>query len=94
MIWWTEAYLASIIKNKSLELGHVPLIDINYQRDTVLKQEIEADSSRLDLSNEELPEVVRYHVWAHLNESMVGIGKNLEVAIVVFDAMPRFSVIE
>lgn len=55
-----SAYDADIIKNKSLELGHVPIIDINPRRDIVKKQEIEAEKKRLDLIHFELPETVRY----------------------------------
>lgn len=56
-----SAYDALEIKNKSRELGHVPIININPRRDTVLKQEIEAEKPRLDLINFELPEAVRYN---------------------------------
>ena len=48
------------IKQKSLELGHVPLIDVKYQSDNALKEELEASIQRLDFSNEELPQQVRY----------------------------------
>jgi len=56
-----SAYDADIIKNKSLELGHIPIIDINPRRDIVKKQEIEAENKRLDLIHFDLPEAIRYH---------------------------------
>jgi len=55
-----SAYDASAIKNKSLELGHVPIIDINPRRDKALKEELKAEKKRLDLLNFESPEQVRY----------------------------------
>jgi len=54
------AYDVAALKNKSLELGHVPIIDTNPRRDKVLKEEIKAENKRLDLINFELPEQVRY----------------------------------
>ena len=54
------AYDVAALKNKSLELGHVPIIDTNPLRDKVLKEEIKAENKRLDLINFELPEQVRY----------------------------------
>jgi hypothetical protein len=54
------AYDAKAIKNKSIELGHVPIIDTNPRRDKALTEEIRAENQRLDLLNFELPEPVRY----------------------------------
>jgi len=54
------AYDAPAIKNKSLELGHVPIIDTNPRRDKALKEEIQSENQRLDLLNFELPEKIRY----------------------------------
>lgn len=54
------AYDAEAIKNKSIELGHVPIIDTNPRRDKALKEEIKAENQRLDLLNFELPESIRY----------------------------------
>ncbi len=56
-----SAYDADYIKNKSLELGHVPIIDINPRRNTVLKPEIKTEKKRLDLIHFELPETIRYN---------------------------------
>jgi len=55
-----SAYDAPEIKNKSIELGHVPIIDINPRRDKTLKEELEAERKRLDLIHFKLPEQVRY----------------------------------
>jgi hypothetical protein len=55
-----SAYDASAIKNKSLELGHVPIIDINPRRDKAFQCELQAEKKRLDLLNFESPEQVRY----------------------------------
>jgi hypothetical protein len=54
------AYDAPAIKNKSIELGHVPIIDTNPRRDKALKEEIQAENKRLDLIHFELPELIRY----------------------------------
>jgi hypothetical protein len=54
------AYDAPAIKNKCIELGHVPIIDTNPRRDKALKEEIKAENQRLDLLNFELPESIRY----------------------------------
>jgi transposase len=54
------AYDAPAIKNKSLELEHVPIIDINPRRNKALKEELQAENQRLDLINFELPEQIRY----------------------------------
>lgn len=56
-----SAYDASEIKNHSVELGHVPIIDVNPRRDKVLKEEIIAEKKRLKFIHVELPEQVRYH---------------------------------
>jgi hypothetical protein len=55
-----SAYNAPAIKNKSIELGHVPIIDINPRRNKALKEEINAENKRLNLLHFELPEQVRY----------------------------------
>ena len=55
-----SAYDAEEIKKKSIELGHVPIIDINPRRNKVLKEELEAEKKRLDLIHFELPKQVRY----------------------------------
>jgi len=55
-----SAYDAEEIKKKSLDLGHIPIIDINPRRDKALKEELEAERSRLKLIHFELPETVRY----------------------------------
>jgi len=55
-----SAYDASAIKKKSIELGHVPIIDTNPRRDKALKEELKAEKKRLDLLHFELPEQVRY----------------------------------
>lgn len=54
------AYDAPAIKNKSLELEHVPIIDRNPRRDKALKEEINAENQRLALLNFESPEQIRY----------------------------------
>ena len=56
-----SAYDAKNIKKKSLELGHVPIIDINPRRNQALKEELDAERKRLDLIHFELPEQARYH---------------------------------
>lgn len=55
-----SAYDASEIRNKSFELGHVPIIDVNPRRDKVLKEELLAEKKRLKFIHVELPEQVRY----------------------------------
>lgn len=55
-----SAYDAKEINNKSIELGHVPIIDVNPRRDSTLKEELKAEKKRLKLLNFELPEDVRY----------------------------------
>jgi len=55
------AYDTPAIKDKSIALGHVPIIDVNPRRNKTLKEEIAAEKKRLDLLNFELPEPVRYH---------------------------------
>lgn len=55
-----SAYDAEPIKNQSIELGHVPIIDIKDQSDKALKEELEAEKKRLDFINFELPEPARY----------------------------------
>lgn len=55
-----SAYDAPIIKNKSIQLEHIPIIDINPRRNKALKEEILTENKRLDLINFQLPEKVRY----------------------------------
>jgi hypothetical protein len=55
-----SAYDASEIRNKSFELGHVPIIDVNPRRDKVLKEELVTEKKRLKFIHVELPEQVRY----------------------------------
>jgi hypothetical protein len=55
-----SAYDAQEIKNKSLELGHIPLIDPNPRRDKSLKEELDAEQKRLEFIHFKLPEQVRY----------------------------------
>jgi hypothetical protein len=54
------AYDAPAIKNKSIELEHVPIIDTNPRRDKALKEELQAENQRLNLIHFELPEKIRY----------------------------------
>ncbi len=56
-----SAYDAQEIKNKSIELDHVPLIDTNPRNDKALKKELETEKKRLELLHFELPEQIRYH---------------------------------
>ncbi len=46
--------------SRTIDLGHVPIIDINPRRNKALKEEINAENRRLDLLNFESPERVRY----------------------------------
>jgi len=55
------AYDAEIIREKSKELGHVPLIDINSRNNKKLKEELKAEKRRLDMINFKSPEDVRYN---------------------------------
>ncbi len=55
-----SAYDAPIIRECSRSLGHVPIIDINTRRNTKLKEELKAESRRLELLHFELPEDRRY----------------------------------
>jgi hypothetical protein len=43
-----SAYDASEIKNKCLELGHIPIIDVNPRSNKTLQKELEAERSRLE----------------------------------------------
>ncbi|OAD19718.1 transposase IS4 family protein [Candidatus Thiomargarita nelsonii] len=55
-----SAYDADEIKKKSIELGQVPIIDVNPRRDKALKEELQAEKERLEFIHFELPEQVRY----------------------------------
>ena len=55
-----SAYDAPQIKEHSISLGHVPIIDIN-PRNPQRKQEILEEEARLRLLNFQLPEQVRYN---------------------------------
>jgi hypothetical protein len=55
------AYDAPEIREVSLSLGHVPLIDVNPRRNEVLKQEIEAEQRRCKLVGHQPPEAIRYN---------------------------------
>jgi len=54
------AYDAQEIKNKSLELGLMKLIDTNPRRNKPLKEELEAEQKRLEFIHFKQPEPVRY----------------------------------
>jgi len=56
-----SAYDAPAIRNKSLELEQVPIIDINPRGNKALKEDIHSENKRLDFLNfESSPETVRY----------------------------------
>ena len=55
-----SAYDAEEIQKKSLDLGHVSIINIKDQSNKALKEELEAERSRLELIHFDLPETVRY----------------------------------
>ena len=55
------AYDAEIIREKSKELGHIPLIDINPRNNKKLKEELKAEKRRRDMINFKSPEDVRYN---------------------------------
>jgi hypothetical protein len=56
-----SAYDASIIREYSRALGHVPIIDINTRRNTKLKAELADEEKRLELLHWEKPEDRRYN---------------------------------
>ncbi len=56
-----SAYDAPQIQEHACALGHVPIIDINTRRNTVLKEELEAETKRRQRIHFECPEDVRYH---------------------------------
>ena len=51
-----SAYDASIIKEHSKSLGHIPVIDINPRSNKKLKKELKAEGQLADLINFERPE--------------------------------------
>ena len=74
-----SAYDASIIREHSKSLGHVPIIDMNPRSNTELKEEIEAEAKRFELLHFELPEDRRYNertvverVYARLKDEFGG----------------------
>jgi hypothetical protein len=56
-----SAYDSVIIRENSKRLGHVPIIDINPRRNRKLKDELIAESKRLEILNLKRPEDVRYN---------------------------------
>lgn len=56
-----SAYDAPEIREMSLNLGHIPLIDINPRRDAALKLEIEAEQKRCRIANYKPAEQIRYN---------------------------------
>jgi len=56
-----SAYDAAIIKEHSLSLGHIPIIDTNCRGDTARKEEFEAEARRRELVHLPTPEQVRYN---------------------------------
>ncbi|MCP5274309.1 MAG: transposase [Burkholderiales bacterium] len=55
------AYDAPQIRKVSLQLGHVPLIDVNPRWNSALKAEIAAENKRCRLVGHKPAEVIRYH---------------------------------
>ena len=73
------AYDAPIIREYSKSLGHVAIIDINTRRNTKLKEELRAETRRLELIHFERPEDHRYkertnveRVYARLKDEFGG----------------------
>ena len=56
-----SAYDASIIKERSKSLGHVPIIDINTRGNKKLQEELKSENQRLNIINFERPEDKRYN---------------------------------
>ncbi|MCP4602098.1 MAG: transposase [Proteobacteria bacterium] len=54
------AYDCKEIREHSMSLGHVPLIDVNPRRDKELKSELKNEAKRQKLLNFEYPEGIRY----------------------------------
>jgi len=74
-----SAYDAPIIREHSKSLGHVPIIDINPRRNTKLKEELRAETGRLELIHFERAEDRRYkertnveRVYARLKDEFGG----------------------
>ncbi|MFC1909851.1 transposase [Chloroflexota bacterium] len=74
-----SAYDAPIIREHSISLGHVPIIDINPRRNTKLKEELNAEARRLELLHFERPKDRRYKertnvemVYARLKDEFGG----------------------
>ena len=55
------AYDASIIRDHSASLGHVPMIDINPRRNTKLKEKLKAEKKRQKTIGLKTAETVRYN---------------------------------
>jgi len=73
------AYDSPIIRERSMSLGHVPIIDINTRRNTKLKEELRAEARRFELLHLERPEDRRYkertnveRVYARLKDEFGG----------------------
>jgi hypothetical protein len=56
-----SAYCAKEIMDFSLQLGHVPLIDINPRRDVALKDALEKEARSRDALNFHYPEEIRFN---------------------------------
>ena len=56
-----SAYDAAAIKDHSMSLGHVPIIDINPRNNKALKEERAAEAKRLRRIGFKMPEDVRYN---------------------------------
>jgi len=55
-----SAYDSSIIREHSVSLGHVPIIEINPRRNSGTREELKSEGKRLRLLNIQYPETVRY----------------------------------
>lgn len=56
-----SGYDSAIIKEYSRSLGHIPIIEVNPRRNTQLREELKAESTRLEILNIQYPESVRYN---------------------------------
>lgn len=56
-----SAYDSPIIKEHSLSLGHIPIIDINSRGNKKRKQQLNEEAKRLDVINFKTPADVRYN---------------------------------
>jgi hypothetical protein len=55
-----SAYDSSIIREHSVSLGHVPIIEVNPRRNSRTREELKSEGKRLRLLNIQYPETVRY----------------------------------